>query len=146
MRTFLRLFPFGVFLWTPIEYLLHRFVFHRFRGIVGSFHHEHHAEPRNLKYLVVRPAYAVGVSALLVTGAWSLTGNFAQTACLMSGIWAGYVYYESVHYRVHFSSAAGGLIGLQRRAHFRHHFYNSKQCFGVTTPLWDYVFRTTSSE
>ena len=39
----------GIVFWTLLEYLLHRFVFHRFRGIVGSFHHEHHGAPRNLK-------------------------------------------------------------------------------------------------
>jgi sterol desaturase/sphingolipid hydroxylase (fatty acid hydroxylase superfamily) len=136
----------GIVLWTLLEYLLHRFVFHRFRGIVGSFHHEHHGAPRDAKYLFVRPPYSIGISALFVALIWWMTGDIAQTLKLMAGIWLGYLYYESVHYRVHFSPADGGWIGRQRRAHFRHHFHNSRKCFGVTTPLWDYVFRTTSSD
>lgn len=139
-------FLLGIVLWTLLEYVLHRFVFHRFRGIVGSFHHEHHGAPRNLRYLFVRPSLSIGISILFIAVTWAFTGNIVETLKLMAGIWAGYLYYESVHYRVHFSPSESGWIGQQRRAHFRHHFYNSRKCFGVTTPLWDYVFRTTSSD
>jgi hypothetical protein len=135
----------GVVLWTLIEYLLHRFVFHRFHGIVGSFHHEHHQEPRNLRYLFVRPAYGAGISMLSILVIWAITGDMSQTLKLMAGIWLGYAYYEIVHYRIHFTATEGGLIGLQRRAHFQHHFHNSRRCFGVTSPLWDWVFRTSFS-
>lgn len=142
----MRFFLLGIVFWTLLEYVLHRFVFHRFRGILGSFHHEHHRAPRNLQYLFVRLPFSIGSSMLLIAVIWGLTGNIVQTLQGMSGIWAGYLYYESVHYRVHFSPADGGWIGRQRRAHFRHHFHNSRKWFGVTTPLWDYVFRTTSSD
>jgi dihydroceramide fatty acyl 2-hydroxylase len=30
-----------------------------------------------------------------------------------------------------------------RRYHYRHHFQQSDRGFGVTTPLWDRVFRTS---
>src|SRR6185503_5314008 len=95
-------FLLGIVLWTLLEYLLHRFVFHRFRGIVGSFHHEHHGTPRNLQYLFVRPVFSIGVSVIMVGAIWALTGSIVQTLQFMAGIWLGYAYYESVHYRVHF--------------------------------------------
>jgi sterol desaturase/sphingolipid hydroxylase (fatty acid hydroxylase superfamily) len=139
-------FLLGIISWTLLEYLLHRFVFHRFRGLLGSLHHEHHGTPRNLQYLFVRPPYSIGVSALSVLMLWLATSNIVQSLQFMAGIWLGYIYYETVHYRVHFSPAEGGLLRRQRRAHFRHHFHNAKKCFGVTSPLWDYVFRTTSSD
>jgi hypothetical protein len=63
-------------------------------------------------------------------------------AVVMTGIWAGFLYYEAVHYRVHFSLSPTGIIAKQRRTHFYHHFSNNKRCFGVTSPLWDYVFGT----
>ena len=144
MRALAGSYIFGLLLWTLIEYLLHRFIFHRFRGLVGSLHHEHHASPRNLKYLFVRRSYAVGVSALATVAIWGVTGSWLQTVGLMAGIWTGYGYYESVHYRIHFTSGEGWLLARQRRAHFRHHFHDAKRCFGVTTPVWDYVFRTTA--
>jgi sterol desaturase/sphingolipid hydroxylase (fatty acid hydroxylase superfamily) len=60
----------------------------------------------------------------------------------LSGVWAGFLYYEAVHYRVHLTRGQGRFIGRQRRAHFHHHFRAPDRCFGVTTPLWDYVFGT----
>jgi sterol desaturase/sphingolipid hydroxylase (fatty acid hydroxylase superfamily) len=139
-------FLLGILLWTLLEYLLHRFVFHRYRGLVGSFHHEHHGAPRDRQFLFVRPVWSIGISALSTAVILAATRDIVLTMSLMAGIWLGYLYYESVHYRIHFSPADGGWIGRQRRAHFRHHFYSSRKCFGVTTPLWDYVFRTTSSD
>jgi hypothetical protein len=145
MRTLAAAFFLGLVLWTLLEYLLHRFVFHHFHGIVGTYHLEHHVAPRDLRYIFVRKPWAVGISVLLILVLWGLTGNFLQTAGLMAGIWTGYLYYEAVHYRVHFTSSEGWLIARQRRQHFRHHFHDARRCFGVTTPLWDYVFRTTSA-
>src|SRR6185503_15720907 len=107
-------FLLGILIWTLLEYLLHRFVFHRFRGIVGAFHHEHHGAPRNLTFLFVRPQFSIGVSLLLIAALWAVTRDIAWTMEFMAGIWAGYLYYESVHYRIHFSPADGGWIGRQR--------------------------------
>src|SRR5262245_35956039 len=142
MRALVPAFILGLVFWTLIEYLLHRFVFHRFRGIVGSYHLEHHAAPRDLRYIFVQKSWAIGISALLILALWGVTGNLLQTVGLMGGIWAGYLYYESVHYRVHFTASEGWWIARQRRAHFRHHFHDARKGFGVTTPIWDYVFRT----
>ena len=41
--------------------------------------------------------------------------------------------------------AGGDTEPPKRRTHFYHHFTNNKRCFGVTSPLWDYVFGTTAS-
>lgn len=142
------LIPAGVLAWTLIEYMLHRFVFHlgisnpRIRALVDSFHHEHHVHPRDVAYLFVRPGYAIAVSLLLAGVLVALTDNLFRTAGLISGIWTGFLWYESVHYRVHLTAANGGWIGHRRRAHFQHHFHSSKRRFGVTTSLWDHVFRT----
>ena len=34
-----------------------------------------------------------------------------------------------------------GVLNWLRRYHFQHHFATNRQ-FGVSTPIWDYVFRT----
>ena len=148
---FLWLFPLGVFAWTLLEYGLHRFVFHvllDFRNpavseFVNASHLSHHAAPRDPDKLLVRPGYGLAVSALLFGSAYLLSGSIFSAAGIMAGIWAGFLYYEAVHYRVHLTAAPSGFIARQRRAHFYHHFTNRKRCFGVTSPLWDYVFRTS---
>jgi 4-hydroxysphinganine ceramide fatty acyl 2-hydroxylase len=144
------LFPIGVLLWTLLEYGLHRFIFHiqiplrnpRLRDIVNGSHLGHHASPRDPTKVLVQPLYGVVVSSLVYGLLYALSGSLFSAAGVMAGIWAGFLYYEAVHYRVHFSLSGSGFIARQRRAHFYHHFTNNKLCFGVTSPLWDYVFRT----
>ena len=144
------LFPFGVAAWTLLEYILHRFAFHiqtpirnpRLRDFVYASHLAHHASPRDPNQLLVLPAYGLVISAVLFGLMTALFRSLFSAAGVMAGIWAGFLYYEAVHYRVHFSLSGSGLIARQRRAHFYHHFTNNKKCFGVTSPIWDYVFGT----
>jgi len=82
------------------------------------------------------------ISAVLYGLIYMVSRNLVSAAALLTGIWSGFLYYEAVHYRVHFSLSPSGLIARQRRSHFYHHFTNNKRCFGVTSPLWDYVFGT----
>jgi 4-hydroxysphinganine ceramide fatty acyl 2-hydroxylase len=144
------LFPIGVFMWTLLEYGLHRFIFHIqiplrspwLRDVVNSSHLGHHASPRDPTKVLVRSMYGLVVSALVYGLIYLISGSFFSAAGVMTGIWAGFLYYEAVHYRVHFSLSGSGFIARQRRAHFYHHFTNNRICFGVTSPLWDHVFRT----
>ena len=150
LSPYLWLFPLGVLLWTLLEYVLHRFIFHiqiplknpHLRDFVNSSHLLHHAAPRDPEKVLVHPAYGLVISAMLYGLLYAVFRDSAAAAVTLTGIWAGFLYYEAVHYRVHFSLAPSGLIGRQRRAHFHHHFTNNKRCFGVTSPLWDYVFGT----
>ena len=144
------LLPIGIFCWTLLEYGLHRFVFHLhlnwrspgFRDFMNASHVGHHHAPRDPDKLHVHPTFGLFVSALLFVLIFALTRSLFTTSGVLSGIWAGFLYYESVHYRVHLTSSPAGLIAGQRRFHFHHHFVNARQCFGVTSPLWDYVFGT----
>jgi sterol desaturase/sphingolipid hydroxylase (fatty acid hydroxylase superfamily) len=144
------LFPLGVFAWTLLEYGLHRFVFHiefefgnpKTAEFVNGSHLNHHAAPRDPDKLLVKPGYGLTVSTILFGLAFLLSGSVFSASGIMAGVWAGFLYYEAVHYRVHLTTAPSGFIARQRRAHFYHHFTNSDKCFGVTSPLWDYVFRT----
>jgi sterol desaturase/sphingolipid hydroxylase (fatty acid hydroxylase superfamily) len=148
------LFLSGVFAWTLLEYGLHRFVFHlqiplrnpHLRELVNASHLSHHASPRDPTKVLVRPVYGLVISSILYGLIYAALRNPFSAAVLMTGIWSGFLYYEAVHYRVHFSLSPSGLIARQRRSHFYHHFTNNKRCFGVTSPLWDYVFGTISSE
>ena len=134
----------GILLWTLVEYLLHRFVFHRFAVPFRSTHPKHHVAPRDIRFLFAQPVLVAIGSAALILIVWLLTGSWVQTFQVIGGLWAGYLYYESVHYRIHFADSQGWLLRRQRHNHFQHHFVTPKSRFGVTTPLWDWVFRTTA--
>lgn len=144
------LFPLGLLIWSLLEYGLHRFVFHihfkvqnpRLRDVLNASHLGHHAAPRDPTKLLVDPLYGLAISAALFGLLLIAFGDAARAVGAMVGVWAGFLYYEAVHYRVHMNLPGSGLIAWQRRAHFYHHFTNRDRCFGVTTPVWDYVFRT----
>lgn len=142
--------PGGIFIWTLLEYGLHRFAFHiqvpvrnpLLREIVNGSHLQHHASPRDPNKVLVHPLYGIVISSILYGLLFAVLRNGFSAAGVMVGIWMGFLYYEAVHYRVHFSLSASGFVARQRRAHFYHHFTNNKRCFGVTSPVWDYVFGT----
>ena len=144
------LIPLGVLMWSLLEYGLHRFVFHirfelrnpKLKEIINASHLSHHAAPRDPSKLLVRTSYGLFISGLLFALLWAASGSLYSTAGVLAGIWVGFLYYESVHYRVHLTHSASGLIAWQRRSHFYHHFTNKDRCFGVTSPLWDHVSRT----
>lgn len=138
----------GLVVWTFIEYMLHRFFFHwqpqsdRTQQILQRLHLDHHADPRNPNKILVRPSFSLPVSAVLLSIMYVLSGTLVAAVGMVIGIWAGFLYYESVHYRLHLSTANRGLLKYQRQSHFYHHFVDHHHCFGVTSPLWDLLFGT----
>ena len=61
---------------------------------------------------------------------------------LFAGFLAGYLIYDYTHYYLHHfvpKSARGKQL---REQHMRHHFQDHRFGYGVSSPLWDAVFRT----
>jgi len=141
----------GLLLWTIIEYFFHRVLLHvrlnnpTLQGLLNGQHTAHHTAPRDPSKILVKPLFGVLISAAIYGFLFWITGSAFRSAGVITGIWTGFLYYELVHYRVHMSLTHSSLLQWQRRAHFYHHFSNSSECFGVTTPLWDYVFGTARS-
>jgi sterol desaturase/sphingolipid hydroxylase (fatty acid hydroxylase superfamily) len=130
--------------WTLIEYLLHRFAFHHFPHI-KEMHLEHHHAERDL---VGTPIWLSLLAHVVIVFIPSLLVFDLQIAsALAAGIMAGYLWYVSVHHIVHHwhTSHQGYLYKLKRRHALHHH--TSEDCnFGVTTGIWDRVFRTEAPE
>lgn len=142
----------GVVIWSLLEYFLHRFLLHaHFRSrmlqtFVNASHLQHHAAPRDRDQILVQLPFALVTSAAIYAILYVITRDVFDASAIISGIWAGFLYYEAVHYRVHVSLSHSALLQQQRRAHFYHHFSDSEKCFGVTSPAWDYVFGTMRRE
>ncbi len=148
LKKLLLVFFTGALGWTALEYVLHRFVFHShssnasFKKVRQKLHLVHHAEPMNLDHLFVSLRFSLPISALFFGLFFVLTRSLLSTAVLLSGLWAGFLYYEAVHYRLHLTSSHGPFLDRQRRRHFHHHFVDGDCCFGVTSPLWDILLRS----
>lgn len=138
----------GITFWTLLEYLTHRLGFHgeparqSLQQLRLRIHLSHHGFPRDVDRLFVRPVYSLSTSALLVALLFLTTGSWFTTAGLMWGLWSGFLYYEWVHCRLHCSNSERFPLKFQRQWHFYHHFVDETKCFGVTNPLWDFVFGT----
>src|SRR5262245_54198711 len=118
------LIPVGIVSWTLLEYILHRFVFHRdFQGgvlqrLMNGQHISLHRSPREVEYILVHTSFALAASGLIYLIVLAITRDIFQAMGVMTGIWSGFLYYESVHYRVHMTSGSAGVIDWQRRVHF----------------------------
>jgi sterol desaturase/sphingolipid hydroxylase (fatty acid hydroxylase superfamily) len=142
----------GVFLWTLVEYCLHRFLFHyearteAGRRIFYLFHGVHHAQPMCKSRLVMPFVLSIPLG-LLFYGAFDLVvgviaGRSAWVAPLFAGIVSGYLAYDMMHYASHHFRLKSPLLKAIRKSHMQHHGSTHDMRFGVSSPLWDYVFGT----
>lgn len=147
----------GIVLWTLLEYVLHRWVFHE--RVLGNRlsrdHLKHHAKvdwfvPFRIKALIA--TVVVGVLLALST----LLAGTEIALSLVAGVITGWMIYEWIHRRIHVAPPVGiewgkpgtlfSWYGLwARRHHLSHHFGNAKLNHGVSTPIWDLVFGTYMS-
>lgn len=147
--TIVSLFVCGGLGWTLFEYWLHRWIFHLrpsknpfVRTVQFMLHGYHHEFPEDPSRLVAPLVMAVPIFAMLTTvvvlcfpGVW--TG-------VLAGTLFGYVCYDWVHYYSHHGNQKTALGRLMRRNHMAHHYRDASIHFGLSTPLWDFVFRTYS--
>jgi sterol desaturase/sphingolipid hydroxylase (fatty acid hydroxylase superfamily) len=127
----------GLAIWTLIEYLMHRLAFHGFAP-----HAEHHLNPGNRRYILAPLWLSTSGACSLFGIFWLSSGSWEAAASIVAGIIAGYLVYELIHLRIHSGKRGGPLLRALRKHHYYHHFASDRVCFGVTSPLWDIVFRT----
>ena len=144
---FLVLAGVGLLVWTLTEYLLHRFMFHfRATGQIGRrfvfmFHGLHHDEPECATRLVMPPVPAVLIVTVLYN-LFSLVVPNQYMLAFMAFFMSGYLCYDYIHYATHHFAMTSKVGRFLRSYHLKHHFSHEASKFGVSNPLWDYVFRT----
>lgn len=52
--------------------------------------------------------------------------------------------YDTIHYAVHHFGVRSRVMLYLKKLHFQHHYGDPKADFGISSPLWDFVFRTAS--
>ncbi len=136
-------FTAGALTWTLLEYVLHRWAGHALKGKIhfSREHLRHHAvfgyfTPNGQK---VAAALATAGLALLATVPW--LGPWVGAAYTV-GLVGMYLVYEAVHRTLHVAAPASAYGRWARAHHFAHHFTDARMNHGVTSPLWDLVFRT----
>jgi sterol desaturase/sphingolipid hydroxylase (fatty acid hydroxylase superfamily) len=137
----------GFALWTLTEYWLHRKLFHwdpdhpvghRLHFIIHGVHHDH---PNDRLRLVMPPGASIPLAALFFGLFWLVFG-VPLAYPLFAGFLVGYLAYDYTHYYLHHFVPKSQLGRRLREQHMRHHFQDHRYGFGVSTPIWDHVFRT----
>jgi sterol desaturase/sphingolipid hydroxylase (fatty acid hydroxylase superfamily) len=142
----LLLYAAGVLIWTLLEYVAHR----------GSFHHEpqtegqlafaylvhgvHHAYPDDSRRWMMPLSVTIPITLLLFLVCRLALGAFSYG--VFAGFIHGYLTYDLLHYFIHRGHMPGRIGRFLRRHHMAHHYTKPDRNFGVSSPLWDLVFRT----
>jgi sterol desaturase/sphingolipid hydroxylase (fatty acid hydroxylase superfamily) len=141
------LFLAGTFIWTLTEYWLHREIFHwdpdnaighRLHFIIHGVHHDH---PNDKMRLVMPPGASIPLAALFFGIFWLIFG-LPTAYPLFAGFLLGYLIYDYMHYYLHHFVPKSALGKRLREQHMRHHFQDHRYGYGVSSPIWDAVFRT----
>jgi sterol desaturase/sphingolipid hydroxylase (fatty acid hydroxylase superfamily) len=141
------LFVAGILVWTLLEYVIHRYVFHYQpktrlgRQLHFVVHGVHHDYPQDATRLVMPPAVSIPVAIVFYVLSVLVFGRFAQT--IFAGMLFGYVCYDCIHYATHHFALKGRLGLWLKQYHMRHHYQDDHAGYGISSPLWDYVFGTT---
>ncbi|URD80572.1 lysM domain containing protein [Musa troglodytarum] len=138
----------GIFLWTLIEYTLHRFLFHiKTKSYWGNTAHYllhgcHHKHPMDGLRLVFPPAAAAILCIPTSLDVHSNALNHLAAPALFGGGLLGYVIYDCTHYYLHHGQPSKEPAKNLKRFHLNHHFRIQNKGFGITSSLWDIVFGT----
>jgi sterol desaturase/sphingolipid hydroxylase (fatty acid hydroxylase superfamily) len=138
----------GMLSWGLVEYCLHRLVFHfeaqseKGRNRVYAMHLSHHADPKNMDDLFASLRLSLPVALGYCLLAWAVVRSWQATVYLFIGLTAGYFCYEFLHYQAHHRSSRLGVLRYLKKYHLLHHHQSSALRFGVTSPLFDYLFGT----
>lgn len=136
----------GIFLWTLMEYVIHRWAFHyhpksetgkRIHFLVHGIHHDY---PRDATRLVMPLLVSLPLATLFFFLFKALFGLYFLN--IFSGFLLGYMAYDSIHYATHHFTMNGKIGKFLREYHLRHHYQDDHTAYGVSNPLWDYVFST----
>ncbi len=138
---------FGLLIWTLVEYLLHRFLFHfpatsvLGKRLIYLFHGIHHDSPNDATRLVMPPVVAI-ILASIFLGAFLLIFGPVFVLPFFAGFMTGYLIYDYIHYAVHHFRPRTSLGRYIKQNHMSHHFAEHGAKWGVSSPLWDFLLGT----
>ncbi|CAO3659140.1 unnamed protein product [Rhizopus stolonifer] len=144
------LFLIGIFIWTFLEYGLHRFLFHyddrmpesQFMFLLHfTLHGFHHYLPMDRLRLVVPPALFVVLAYPFVNLAHILFPPSIAYGIVGGSIF-GYICYDMTHYYLHHARVIPFHFTEMKKYHLAHHYKDFETGYGITSKFWDYVFNT----
>lgn len=137
----------GALLWTLTEYVLHRWVFHYTgprpwqRRMFFVLHGVHHDFPQDADRLVMPLGVSIPMGAIFYLAFYLAMGPMLAGPAFV-GLGLGYLAYDGTHYAVHHFRMSSRWGRWMKRYHMIHHHTGVDARYGVSSPLWDWVFGT----
>ena len=148
IATTVLIFFLGVIFFTWVEYNVHRYVFHMTAETESrakaqyTMHGVHHEFPKDKTRLAMPPLLSITLATTLFFLFRLILGDFAYS--FLPGMLVGYSAYLSVHYMVHAFQPPKNFFKILWVNHGVHHYKNGDGVYGVSSPLWDYIYGTMS--
>ena len=136
----------GTLLFTFMEYIFHRFVYHSGEDYMAEenwqykVHGVHHDHPTDKDLLAMPIPLAILLSAIFFGIFWLIMGP--STFFFWPGFFIGYASYLYVHYIVHTRKPPQNSLKILWTHHHLHHYVYDDKAYGVSSPLWDVIFGT----
>jgi sterol desaturase/sphingolipid hydroxylase (fatty acid hydroxylase superfamily) len=140
------LFWFGFMTFTWVEYQIHRHLFHmstftkwreKIQYLIHGIHHEF---PKDKDRLAMPPLASIAIGTIfLLIGKW-IMGDWAYS--FMAGFLISYSNYLLIHYLVHTYQPPNNFFKILWVNHGVHHYKKGEGVYGVSSPLWDFIYGT----
>jgi sterol desaturase/sphingolipid hydroxylase (fatty acid hydroxylase superfamily) len=140
------MFALGLLAFTWVEYNVHRYIFHmapttqKKADLQYTMHGVHHEFPKDKTRLAMPPILSITLSTALLLIFRLVLGDLVFS--FLPGFLAGYAAYLSVHYMVHAYQPPRNFLKILWVNHAVHHYKEGDYVFGVSSPLWDYIYGT----
>lgn len=140
------MFFLGLIAFTWVEYMVHRYLFHMGTStetrarMQYTMHGVHHEFPKDKERLAMPPVLSITIATLLLFLFRIVLGDFVFS--FLPGFLVGYALYLSVHYMVHAYAPPKNFLKVLWINHSVHHYKDGKAVYGVSSPLWDYIYGT----
>lgn len=132
----------GALSWSLAEYVLHRWVGHSPTSKL-AFAREHREHHRQRQYFAPWSAKLQLAAVVLGVMGVVILPLFGPTAFVYLVSFVGtWLLYEAVHRDLHVRAPLTPIGRFLRRHHMRHHHVDPHTNHGVTSPVWDVLFRT----
>lgn len=144
--TIIGIFFLGFIIFTLIEYFVHRYLFHMGtetktkEKLQYAFHGVHHEYPKDKDRLAMPPLVSAVIATILFLSFRQIMGDYVYA--FLPGFVLGYAAYLFVHFSIHAFPPPKNFLKVLWVNHGIHHYKDHESAFGVSSPLWDYIFRT----
>ena len=128
----------GLLIYSFVEYLFHRWLFHKGPAIFANGHDQHHHDPMGYDSL---PFFLPALVSLGLARLYMVVMPTGFALLVAGTVTFGYVLYGLGHFAIHHVRFRQPLLRRWAAAHHIHHYHPDRN-FGVTTPLWDILLGT----